>query len=74
MLKFAIKPTQNHAWKILPKPALMSGLMGPGPILFGAHALATIVATEPRTCAMIRVKATCTRVSVARRIMPNPTP
>lgn len=74
MLKLAARPTQNQGVQIDDTPPLMSGLMGPGPILFGAQARATMVATDPRTCADRSVKATWTRVSVARRIIPSPTP
>ena len=73
--KFISSATQNHAF---PSPGIApaekSGNTSPGPIRSGAVALATIVATEPRTCAAMSVKRTWNRVSVCRRIIPNPTP
>jgi len=44
------------------------------PIASGAVALAKMVATDPRTCAAIRVNATWILVRVWRKIMPKPTP
>jgi hypothetical protein len=35
---------------------LKLGKTGPGPILFGPNPLAAIVAMDPRTCAVVRVK------------------
>ena len=49
-----------------------SGNMLPGPILSGAVARPTIVASEPSICAAISVKRTWKRVKVWRRIIPKP--
>ena len=40
---------QNHAFATALAPSVTSGEIGPGPILFGANALAQIVAIDPRT-------------------------
>lgn len=69
-----MRAIQNHAFAKAPAPAVISGEIGPGPILFGANALAQIVATEPITCETSNVKQICIRVSVCSRIMPNPRP
>ena len=68
------KAIQNQAFATELPPAVTSGEIGPGPMLFGAHARATIVAMEPSTWDASRVKAMCTRVRVWRRIMPKPRP
>lgn len=55
---------QNQAFAMALSPAVMSGEMGPGPILFGANALAQIVAIEPSTCDASSVKQMCILVRV----------
>lgn len=47
MSKLAANPTQNHASQIVLIEPEISGEIGPGPIRFGAIALATIVDIEP---------------------------
>ena len=64
---------QNHAdanpcWGLMQK----SGNTLPGPILSGAVARPTIVASEPSICAAISAKRTWKRVKVCRRIIPKP--
>lgn len=65
---------QNHTFPNASGPAVISGEIGPGPILFGANDLAQIVAIEPSTWETSNVKQICIRVSVCRRIMPKPRP
>ena len=70
----AINPTQNHASRRPCRLVARLGKMGPGPVASGAQARATMVATDPRTCAHTKANTTWNRVSVWRRIMPKPTP
>lgn len=58
-----------RAGKISPEK---SGKTSPGPILFGAVALARIVPIEPMTWAARRANAMWKRVTVLRRIIPKP--
>lgn len=51
-----------------------SGKTFPGPIRFGAVALATSTDVDPMICAMQSVAETCIRLRVCRRIIPKPTP
>lgn len=74
IINWKIKAIQNHAFPNAPAPAVISGDIGPGPILFGAKALAQIVAREPMTCETSSVKQICIRVRVCKRIMPKPRP
>ena len=70
----AIKPTQNHPSFNPCRLTAKFGKMGPGPVASGAQARATMVATDPRTCAHTKANTTWKRVRVWRRIMPKPTP
>lgn len=84
-LKNLKNPTQTNNWKIKAiqnqcslnpsrNPPEKSGKTVPGPILFGALALAAIVANDPIICAAISVKEICNLVKVCNKIIPNPTP
>lgn len=74
MRSWKINAIQNHAFPSAPAPAVISGEIGPGPILLGAKDLAQIVAMEPSTCDTRSVKQMCMRVKVCSRIMPKPRP
>lgn len=67
-------PNQKAGW---PSPEVPSAKLGntvPGPVLSGAVSRARIVATDPSTCAAVRVNVIWNLVMVWRRIIPNPTP
>lgn len=64
---------QNHADANPSRGSMQKfGNTLPGPILSGAVARPTMVASEPSICAAISVKRTWKRVKVWRRIIPKP--